>query len=199
MSWWPALASDQGHSIMKINWVLSASYILPVEIDVDAVKNIGSTWGSYRSWRSCNTDNVICHDLSKSRELLKRAFQAVCNFYVPRNFYQDLGRPLGIKLYDGELNEECQDIEDIISMHLAAHQSDIVLLAGFDFSTVVLPEDRFEQHRIKNRMGLMRGIINGTPQTQWVLVDHPGDLDKAYQNLPNLTCDVMTNVLKLLL
>ena len=196
---WVALASNQGHCVMKINWVLSASYILPAEIDIDAIKNIGPTWGSYKSWRSCNTDNVVCNDLSKSRELLKRAFQAVCNFYVPRHFYQDLGRPVGIKLYDGEFKEECQDIEDIVAMHLAANQSDIVLLAGFDFSSPIVPEDRFEQHQLKNRMGLMRGIIATTPQTQWVLVDHDKDLDKAYKNLPNLTCDVMANVLKLLL
>ena len=184
---------------MRISWVYAEGYSLDPSVDVDAVKQIGSTWGGWRTWRPCSTDNVVCHDLNKARELLQRAFQAVCNFYLPKKHYEQLSRPMGIKLYDGDFNQEVDGIEDIIAMHLAVQQSDIVLLLGFDFSAPVLPEDdRFQKHKILNRHGLIRSAISSNVQTQWVLVDHPEELDKAYQTLTNLTCDKMENVIQLL-
>ena len=183
---------------MRINWVFAADYQIDPTVDISQIKNIGATWGSWRSWRSCQTDNVICDDLSKGKELLKRAFQAVCNFHVPRRYYQDLGRPVGIKLYDGQFAEQVDDIEDIIALHLVLGISDIVLLAGFDLRQPVPTNDRFEQHKIQNRLGLIRSVIQNNPEVQWVLVDHPGELDKGFQNIANLTCDQFQNVIQLL-
>ena len=89
---------------MRINWIFADDLVLDPTIDVDQIKNIGATWGSWRTWRGCGTDNVLCHDRSRATELLGRAFQAVCNFHVPKKHYQDLGRPLGVKLYDGDFD-----------------------------------------------------------------------------------------------
>lgn len=183
---------------MRINWVFAASCEIDPTVDINLVKNIGATWGSWKSWRSCETDNVVCNDLAKAKELLKRAFQAVCNFYVPRGYYEDLGRPVGLKLYDGQFAEQVNDIEDIISLHLVAGISDIVLLKGFDLRKPVPTNDRFEQHKIQNRLGMIRSVTQKYPEVQWVLVDHPGELDKGFQNLPNLTCDKLENVIQLL-
>ena len=184
---------------MNINWVYASDYQLDPVVDVDRIKTIGPSWGSWRTWRSCSTDNVICHDLGKSRELLQRAFQAVCNFYVPKKYYESLSRPIGIKLYDGDFDLETDNIEDIIALHLAAQSSDIILLLGFDLKTPILPDDdRFAWHKILNRHGLIRSVINNNPNTQWVAVDHTNDLDLAYQTLTNLTCDQMENVIQLL-
>lgn len=184
--------------VMRVNWVVTATYQLDPSISIDLIRAIGPIWGSWRTWRACSTDNVICHNQSKARELLDRAFQAVCNFHVPRACYEFLQRPVGVKLYEGEYREETEDIEDIIGLHLAAAQSDIVLMLGYDLRTIQPGSDRMTNHRNQNRHGLIRSVIANHPQVQWVLVDHPGDLDTAYRNLPNLTCDTMANALQLL-
>ena len=184
---------------MRVNWVVASGHQLDPTLDPDQLKLVGPIWGSWRTWRSCSTDNVICNDFAKARELLDRAFQAVCNFYVPEKFYQNLGRPIGLKLYDGEFNQEIDFLEDIIAMHLAASMSDIVLLLGFDFSEIRPVDDKLQQHRNTNRLGLIHSAITADDRIQWVSVDHPAKMDKRYQNLPNLTCDTMENALKLLI
>jgi len=191
------LAEHKG-TIMRINWVFAANYQIDPTVDITQIKNIGATWGSWKTWRSCETDNVICDDLAKGQDLLKRAFQAVCNFYLPRRHYQDLGRPVGTRLYDGEFNELVDDIEDIIALHLVAGISDIVLLKGFDLRQPPVIEDRYEKHRVQNRLGLTRSAILNNPEVQWVLVDHPGKLDKGFEDIANLTCDSFQNVIQLL-
>jgi len=183
---------------MRINWVFAADHKIDPAVDIGSIKRIGATWGSWKTWRSCETDNVICDDLAKSRELLKRAFQAVCNFYLPRRYYQDLGRPVGAKFYDGEFHEQMDDIEDIIALHLVASISDIVLLVGFDVSQPSVIDDRFEKHKVQNRLGLIRSTFLQNTETQWVLVDHPGPIGKGFQDIANLTCDKFQNVIQLL-
>ena len=185
--------------MMRVNWVFADGYQLDPAVDITSVKGIGPTWGSWRTWRSCGTDNVICHDRGKAQELIKRAFQAVCNFHIPKKHYQDVGRPTGVKLYEGDFTQELDHIEDIIAMHLVAGASDIVLLVGFNLAPLTAPEDPFEQHKLRNYHGLIRSMIASDEVVQWVAVDHPAELDKAYQNLPNLTCDSMSNVLQLLI
>jgi hypothetical protein len=183
---------------MKINWVYAEGYAFDPTADLETIKNIGPSWGSWKTWRGCSTDNVVCHNISKTKELLQRAFQSVCNLHVPKSQYQNLGRPLGVKLYDGNFQQELDQTEDVIALHLASTQSDIVLLLGFDLSTQTLPDDDFEKHKIRNYYGLIRSAIRNSPETQFVLVDHSKDLDKAFKEIPNLTCDIMANVLKLL-
>lgn len=183
---------------MRINWVYAADYQIDPAVDIEQIKSIAPSWGSWRTWRSCNTDNVICHDLVKAQELIGRAFQAVANFYIPKSYYQTLNRPVGVKLYDGEFDQEADGIEDIVSVHLAGSISDLVLLAGFDFGPLPALEDKYQIHKLKNRHGLLRSVITRNPEVQWVMIDHTKELDKAYQNIVNLTCDTMPNVLKLL-
>jgi hypothetical protein len=90
---------------MKITWIVAHGYQFDPSVDLDRVKHVGSIWGSWTTWRGCGTDNVICSDFGKSKELLTRAFHSVCNFYVPSSHYQDLGRPVGVKLYDDNLTK----------------------------------------------------------------------------------------------
>lgn len=182
---------------MKISWVIAADYRMDPTVDINQLKSVGPIWGSWQTWRACSTDNVVCHDQKKCRELLDRAFQAVCNFYAPKSLYETLARPVGVRLYDGEFEHELDNIEDVIAMHLAASDSDIVLLLGFDLLMPQNVTDRFAQHKLVNRHGLIRGAISGMPNTQWVAVDTQS-LDKSYQTVPNLTCDSLENVLKLL-
>jgi len=182
---------------MRINWVLASGYQFDPAVDIEVLKQIGPFWGSWNTWRGCGTDNVICHNLSKSKELIKRKFQEGCNFYVPEKNYLELNRPNQVKLYSGSYESQVNNIEDIIAIHLAAIDSDLVLLAGFQLPAIVDTGDRFELHKIKNYYGLIRSLIAGSP-AQYVLLDHNGLVDKSCQDLANLTCDTMENVLQLL-
>jgi hypothetical protein len=83
-------------------------------------------------------------------------------------------------------------------MHLSTAASELVLMLGFDFPPMAELTDRFELHKLRNRYGLMRSLIVGNPNTQYVLIDHPKHLEKTYRDLANLTCDNLGNVLKLL-
>ena len=185
--------------MMRVSWAIAEGYEFARDGELDTIKNVGPTWGSWKTWRGCKTDNVICHDRAKAQELIGRAFQAVCNFYIPKKYYQDLNRPVRVKLYDGDFEQELNHAEDVISLHLAAAESDIVLLLGYQLGKLDPPADAYEKHKLVNYHGLIRSTMNNNPNVQWVLIDHDGDLDKAYQNMPNLTCDTMDNVLKLLI
>lgn len=183
---------------MNINTVIAAGFAVAPPLSVEILKNIGPTWGSWKTWGPCHTDNVICHDLFKARELLKRAIQAVCNFYLPEKFYHDLSRPTGVNFYQGDFLQDVHDLEDIIAMHLVADRSELVLLFGFDVANPGMIQDRLEKHRVTNRLGLLRQVLASNPDVQWVLVDHAKPPDAAFEALPNLTCDSLENVLQLL-
>ena len=183
---------------MNINWVIAAGYQVDPTVDLDKIKAIGPIWGSWTTWRACGTDNVICQSQSKAVELLNRGFQNTCNFYTSMQYHQTLNRPTNVKFYGGEFNQEVDNIEDIIGLHLASVSSEIVIMLGFDLSTMAELTDRFELHKLRNRYGLTRSLITSNPNTQYVLIDHSKDLDKNFQDLANLTCDTLENVLQLL-
>lgn len=181
---------------MEISWVIADDFDNHA-LDSKVLSNIGSTWGSYRTWRAWNTDNVICYDKTKSKDLVTRAFQAVCNLYIPQSVYADAGRPAGVKLFDGEFPAEFDHIEEIIAMHLIAENNDIVLLLGYDL-TDSETEDSYEKHKRKNYLAAFTAAVKMYNNTQWVVLDHRNSLADSIENLENLTCDTFENVLELL-
>jgi len=183
---------------LNISWVLADNVVLDPTQELEPLKHIGSFWGSWRTWRAYQTDNVICHDPAKVDELLKRAFQAACNFFIPNSAYVALDRPLGVQLYEGDFVHDLDRKEEIVAMHLAASRSDIVLLVGFDFTEQPRNSDRMVEHQAQHHRGLAMQAIKDNPEIQWVLIDHPGDIHPAMADLPNLTQDTMNNVLELL-
>jgi hypothetical protein len=183
---------------MNINWVLSDSTVLGPELDIDQLKQIGSFWGGWRTWRGCETDNVICNDLDKASELIKRNFQQGCNFYIPSSNYQTLGRPGQVRLYEGAFAHDVDHRDEIVAMHLAASASDIVLLLGFDWSEPVPIADKLLEHRARNYRGLIRQVVADNSRVQWVLVDHPAPIMKDLATLENLSTDTMATVLTLI-
>jgi hypothetical protein len=184
---------------MNINWVIADGYHVDPAIDLDKIKAVGPIWGSWRTWRSCGTDNVICHNKAKAQELIQRDFQTNCNFFVPEQNFRSIGRPYGVQFYGGEFNEETNSIEDIIALHLSSSKSEIILLLGFNFQKISSDiTDKFELHKIKNYYGLTRSLIASKPEIQFVLVDHLVEPDKSFKDLTNLTCDTLENVLQLL-
>jgi hypothetical protein len=183
---------------MNIAWVLSDSVALGPEVDIDQLKQLGSFWGGWRTWRGCHTDNVICNDLDKAGELLKRNFQAGCNFYIPNANYQILNRPTAVRLYEGAFAHDVDRRDEIVAMHLAAASNDIVLLLGFDFSEPMVNPDKLLEHRTQNYRGLVHQVINDNNQVQWVLVDHPDLVMKSLSSLPNLSTDTLEAALSLI-
>jgi hypothetical protein len=181
---------------VQISCIVADSFNDPT-IEPSDLKKIGAIWGSWRTWRAWNTDNVVCNDTAKAKDLIRRAFQAVCNLYVSKKSYADLERPKNVGLFDGEFPTEFDSSEEIISMHLIAEQNDIVLLFGFDLSDPAI-EDKFEKHKRKNYLAAFTAAVKMYNNTQWVVIDHPNDLTDNLLDLENITCDSYENVLELL-
>lgn len=183
---------------MRINWVLSSAVDLDPTVNIDQLKNIGSFWGSWRTWRAYSTDNVICHDANKAQELIQRQFQQNCNFYIPNSLYVTLNRPQGVRLYEGEFQHDVDHQDDLVALNLTATVSDIVLLLGFDWRAQPKNPDRLLEHRAHNYRSLVKAAIQNNPQTQWVLIDHPEDIMPELNGIENLTKDTLSNVVSML-
>jgi hypothetical protein len=181
---------------MRVNWVFTDDMILDPLADTSVMKDIGSFWGSWKTWRSCSTDNVVCHNLRKATELVQRDFATKCNLYIPNEIYISLNRPQGVYLYEGKFVDDIQP-EEIVAMHLAASVSDIVLLLGFDWTEQPKKTDKLLEHRAHVYRTLIKHVIGNNRETQWVLVDHAGEIMPFLSALPNLTQDSMQNVFEL--
>ena len=183
---------------MKITWVLANTVVLDPMLDTVTLKNIGPCWGSWRTWRAAQTDNVICHDQTRAKELLDKEFHRQCNLFLHQSTHESLLKPGGTQVYGGDFVEPTEREEEIIAMHLASSQSDIVLLLGFDFGPQPAYADPALQRRAENYRLYVQHIIKDNDQVQWVLVDHDAKLMPEVENLPNLTVDSLANIIKML-
>ena len=183
---------------MNVSWVLANSLVLDPTVDIEAIKAVGPFWGGWQTWRSCGTDNVICNDFNRAQSLLTRKFNEGCNFYIPNTIYQSLDRPPRVRLYDGTTNLDLENKEEIIAMHLAASQSDIVLLLGFSWQPQPKNPDRLQEHRAQNYRNLIKQVMVENQTVQWVLIDHAPKIMLELNDLPNLTQDTLSSVLKML-
>jgi len=190
------MENTQG-SGMKVNWVVADSAVALPGTDPGVFKNIASIWGSWKTWRNFNTDNVVCNDGGKARELLKRNMQTLCNMYIPSALYVELDRPK-VQMFGGEFKFEIDNHDELIAMQLVAGQSDIVLLLGFDWTEKPTSTDKLIAHRANNYRKFVRDTIQTNPAVQWVLVDHPGEIMPELSNLENLSQDSLENVIELL-
>lgn len=180
---------------MKINWVLADAAEINPAIDIDSLKNVGPFWGGWRTWRSYQTDNVICHNESEARNLITKNFHNRCNLYLSDEVYPKVGNPTGVKLYRGEFNQLIDHPDEIISMHLAAATSDIILLVGFDLSSKDTDVDRLSKHKWHNYVQYFLQIMKSSPDVQWVLLDQKQDLLKELKKVSNCQFDTLENVL----
>ena len=179
---------------MKINWVMADSVATDPTLDVDKIKNVGPIWGGWKTWRSCHTDNVICHDINDARKLISKNFHSKCNMYLPQTAYHDLNRPDNVKLYQGNFHLDVQNADEIVSMHLAANNCDIVLLVGFDLTEKKL-DDKLAKHQWHVYKNYIRQIVADRSDIQWVLLDAPGSISLDFKDLSNLQLDTISNVL----
>jgi len=180
---------------MEISWVLSEDYNDPI-VKSEQLKDIGSTWGSWKTWRSWSTDNVLCADNTKAQDLIKRAFHSVCNFYIPQKSYILLNRPTGVRVFEGDFPDDFTKQEDVIAIHLCS-QSELVLCMGFNLQEVTETDPK-AKFLAKSYETAIRAVMKNNPNTQFVFIDHPGELDKSLKDLENISCDSYENVLQLL-
>ena len=184
---------------MNIKWVLADNLILNPTVDINRMKKGGTFWGSWKTWRAYNTDNVVCHDAKKAEELLKNEFQKTCNFYIPNSVYTTLNRPSNVLVYEGDfMGHKVNNQDEIVAMNLAASTADVLLLVGFDWSEKALELDPDRELCAKNYRGLVLQAIKSRPDAQWILVDHPKVLLPELSELPNLDRDSFTNVFQIL-
>lgn len=183
---------------MNVYWVIS-QITEPGFIDPQVIRNVGPAWGSWKLWRDYKVDNSICTELDEAKDLQTRAFHAVSNLYVPKSYYADLGRPTGLKFFDGEFQGPVnKNRDDIVALNIAAPGADIVLLAGFDLS--ILPENASKiEAAIENTYQRnVKSVIESNPDVQFVLVNYPHSLSENFKDISNLTQDSLESVIDLL-
>ena len=179
---------------MNIVWAVSNTYPKK-SINPEDLREIGSLWGGWKSYRSWATDNVICHDLKKAKDLVKRKFQEKTNFYIPKSFYPEVGRPTNVKLYDGDFPGTIPQPEELIALHLCSQVADVVLLLGYDLSE---PKNKKNLPDYKNYISALRGALELYEDTQFVLVNMRSDLPEQLTEYTNLTVDTLENVIDIL-
>jgi len=182
----------------KISWALSDSVVLDPTQDIEELKRVGVFWGSWRTWRAYQTDNVICHDQVKADELIQREFQKLCNLYIPESVNASLSRPEGVKVYAGEFVHDIVRQEEIVAMHLAATTSDIVILLGWNFTKLDASTDRLQASQAQHHRNLVQQAFITYDHVQWVIVDHVGPVDPNLTNLDNVVTDTLATVLNLI-
>ena len=137
--------------------------------------------------------------MRRADELIKREFHKSCNFYIANSVYNSIGRPKGVRLYEGDfMGHDVDNQDEIVSMNLAGTQADIVLLMGFDWSIQPEDPDKLKQARIRNYQGLVTQAVKSRLDVQWILVDHPSNVITPLTELPNFGKDSFTNVLRIL-
>lgn len=183
---------------MNINLVLANGIDLDPGVDIARLKNIGSFWGSWRTWRGYQTDNVICHSGAKAADLINQGFNRACNFYIPNSVFVALDAPDQVLSYGGDFSHEVVEQDEIVAMHLAASASDLVLLLGFDWSEHPRSSDPDQVLRRHNYINLVRAVVAQNARVQWVLCDHSQALAPELVDLKNLTQDTLTTVFAML-
>jgi hypothetical protein len=179
---------------MNIAWLFAENTLLPPTTDLQAIKNAAPVWGSWRTQRGYQTDNVICWEHDQAVQLVAQGYPAICNLFIHQTVYEELNRPAGVQVFGGEFVHDVDSRDDIVGMHLVSNTADIVLMIGFDFTEPKKPT----QSRT-NYLGLAAQVMQDNPKRQWVLVDHLPELAKPFGELNNITCDKMKNVLQLLM
>ena len=181
----------------RISWALADTTVFDLAENLDDLKRLGPFWGSWRIWRSCQVDNVICHDQSKTDELIRRKFQTRCNFYIPDSVYVGLERPEGVRVYAGEFVHDVIGQEEIVALHLSATTSDIVLLYGWDFTKLIPDDDKLKFNQKLHHRNMVRQALANYNQVTWVIIDHKEELDPNIANIENVVIDNLTAVLDL--
>ena len=177
---------------MNIAWLFAENTVLPPTTPVQAIKDLAPIWGSWRTQRSYQSDNVVCWDPDQAEKLVRQGYAKICNLYIPESIYKQLEKPAGVRVFGGGFDFAVDSVDDIIATHLVASVADVILMVGFDLET----KAKSSASR-NNYIGILAQAIS-TSGKQWVIIDHHTDLAEPIQKLPNITRDLLPNVLQLL-
>ena len=130
--------------------------------------------------------------------MLKRKMNEMCNLYIPESAYVELERPRAVRMYGGQFTFEVDNRDELIALQLAASQSDIVLLLGFDWTKKRASTDRLIKHKTNNYRKFVVDAVRNNPNVQWVLVDHPAKIMPELAKFENLMQDTLENVIELM-
>lgn len=183
---------------MNVCWIISQD-IAPDLLDPKIIKDTGTSWGSWMTHIAYNTDNCICSDAMESNALLQHSFQKTCTLYITKDSYTKLKQPQNVNIFDGQFsNDEIINKDDIIALNLAVPGSDLVLLAGFDFTPLLTTDEKETRDARLEYYFNVRAIILAHAETQFVLVECDGDLASWVLELDNVTLDTVESVKSLL-
>lgn len=177
---------------MNIAWLFAENTVLPPTTPVQAIKDLAPIWGSWRTQRSYQSDNVVCWDPDQAEKLVRQGYAKICNLYIPESIYKQLEKPAGVRVFGGGFDFAVDSVDDIIATHLVASVADVILMVGFDLEA----KTKSSASR-NNYIGILAQAIS-TSGKQWVIIDHHTDLAEPIQKLPNITRDLLPNVLQLL-
>ena len=177
---------------MNIAWLFAENTVLPPTTPVQAIKDLAPIWGSWRTQRGYNTDNVVCWDSEQAEKLVRQGYAKICNLYIPEPVYKQLNKPAGVRVFGGGFDFAVDSVDDIIATHLVASVADVILMVGFDLEAKTKPSASRN-----NYIGILAQAI-GASGKQWVIIDHHTDFAEPIQKLSNITSDLLPNVLQLL-
>ena len=177
---------------MNVAWLFAENTLLPPTTPVQAIKDLAPIWGSWRTQRGYQTDNVVCWDPEQSEKLVQQGYAKICNLYIPEKIYEQLEKPNGVRAFGGDFNFAVDSVDDIIATHLVSSVADVILMVGFDLEAKTKPSPSRT-----NYIGILAQAIESSGK-QWVIIDHHTDLAESIQKLANITRDLLPNVLQLL-
>ena len=177
---------------MNIAWLFAENTVLPPTTPVQAIRDLAPIWGSWRTQRSYQSDNVVCWNPEQAEKLVRQGYAKTCNLYIPEVVYQKLDKPVGVRAFGGVFDFTVDSVDDIIATHLVASVADVILMVGFDLEAKTKPSAGRN-----NYIGILAQAIAASGK-QWVIIDHHTDLAEPIQKLSNITRDLLPNVLQLL-
>jgi hypothetical protein len=120
---------------MNIAWLFAENTLLPPGVDTQPMRDIAPIWGSWRTQRAYQTDNVVCWDADQAALLIKQGYATVCNLYIPETVYETLDKPPRVNVFGGEFDFVVDSVDDIVAAHLSASVADVIIMIGFDLES----------------------------------------------------------------
>lgn len=174
---------------MNIAWVLAEHAVLLSSVTGNSLNTAAPIWSSWRHVRGYQVDNAVCYNALMAQRLIDQGWHQLCNLYVPDAVIQK--NPASrVSAFGGSFDLNIPSQDDIVCAHLAAAQSNVVLLLGFDLDRST-PENQ-------TYVDLIYAVMDSYPKVQWVMIDPEGKPEPRFFELTNFTCDSIQNVLNLL-
>ena len=183
---------------LRTNWVVSNNPPVNTLAHIKSLCPRSHIWGGWSSWHQFMTDNVICHDHPSAATLVDKKFHRQCNLFFPATFKLDFGTLPNVTYYGGEFAHEIDNREEVVALHLAGANSDIVLLHGFDWRGTSDYADDFDRYKKHCYKSLVTEALKSMPMVQWVLVNHTEMPFEELSGMDNVCCDSLDAVKALL-